>query len=277
MPTPQPGVALRLHGHRLAQTGSPPTGVYLWLRGSFAAASRPARCVGRREVGLARAEADDVLSGRLQRLRLRVDGERGDSWMPATRRDTRSMTGSSWLGRFIMGQCCFIGSSNALIGLDDAWDVLASGGSAVDAVEIAVRAVEDNPDDHSVGYGGLPNWTASSSSTRRSWTAALAGRSRSGHARLPPRHHGRSRGARASAACVARRRGGQRSASELGLEREDLRPTRRPSDSSGVAGDVPPDMPFARTLSSSSTPDTVRDAAPSTSSLGTRLGNLASG
>jgi beta-aspartyl-peptidase (threonine type) len=36
-------------------------------------------------------------------------------------------------------------------------DVLTGGGSALDAVEVVVRAVEDNPDDHTVGYGGFPN------------------------------------------------------------------------------------------------------------------------
>jgi beta-aspartyl-peptidase (threonine type) len=35
--------------------------------------------------------------------------------------------------------------------------ILRRGGSALDAVETAVRAVEDNPEDHTVGYGGLPN------------------------------------------------------------------------------------------------------------------------
>jgi beta-aspartyl-peptidase (threonine type) len=34
---------------------------------------------------------------------------------------------------------------------------LESGGSALDAVEAATRLVEDNPDDHTVGYGGYPN------------------------------------------------------------------------------------------------------------------------
>jgi beta-aspartyl-peptidase (threonine type) len=37
------------------------------------------------------------------------------------------------------------------------WAVLEQGGSALDAVEAATRLVEDNPEDHSVGYGGYPN------------------------------------------------------------------------------------------------------------------------
>ncbi len=33
----------------------------------------------------------------------------------------------------------------------------AAGGAALDAVELAARITEDDPDDHTVGYGGLPN------------------------------------------------------------------------------------------------------------------------
>jgi len=50
-----------------------------------------------------------------------------------------------------------IGSANAAIGLPQAMDVLRRGGSALDAVETAIRAVESNPEDHTVGLSGLPN------------------------------------------------------------------------------------------------------------------------
>jgi beta-aspartyl-peptidase (threonine type) len=50
-----------------------------------------------------------------------------------------------------------VGSANALIGLDAGWSILARGDSALDAVEAATRLVEDNPEDHTVGYGGYPN------------------------------------------------------------------------------------------------------------------------
>lgn len=50
-----------------------------------------------------------------------------------------------------------IGSSNAIIGFADGIAVLAAGGSALDAVVATIRRVEANPEDHSVGYGGLPN------------------------------------------------------------------------------------------------------------------------
>ena len=49
------------------------------------------------------------------------------------------------------------GSHNAAIGLPAAWDILAGGGTALDAVEAATRIVEDNEQDHSVGYAGYPN------------------------------------------------------------------------------------------------------------------------
>lgn len=50
-----------------------------------------------------------------------------------------------------------IGSSNAAIGMPDGMAVLSAGGSALDAVVATIRRVEANPDDHSVGYSGLPN------------------------------------------------------------------------------------------------------------------------
>ncbi|NWG19542.1 MAG: N(4)-(beta-N-acetylglucosaminyl)-L-asparaginase [Chloroflexi bacterium] len=50
-----------------------------------------------------------------------------------------------------------IGSSNGNVGIASGWAILQAGGSALDAVEAATRLVEDNPDDHSVGYGGYPN------------------------------------------------------------------------------------------------------------------------
>ena len=50
-----------------------------------------------------------------------------------------------------------VGSENARAGFADGMRVLRRGGAAIDAVEAAIRRVEANPDDHSVGYGGLPN------------------------------------------------------------------------------------------------------------------------
>ncbi|NIQ06429.1 MAG: N(4)-(beta-N-acetylglucosaminyl)-L-asparaginase [Candidatus Korarchaeota archaeon] len=49
------------------------------------------------------------------------------------------------------------GTKNAKEGINEGMKVLKNGGTAVDAVETAVRVVEDNPFDWSVGYGGFPN------------------------------------------------------------------------------------------------------------------------
>ncbi len=50
-----------------------------------------------------------------------------------------------------------IASHNGAIGIEDAMRALKNGGSAMDAVEIGIRAVEANPADHTVGYNGYPN------------------------------------------------------------------------------------------------------------------------
>jgi L-asparaginase / beta-aspartyl-peptidase len=50
-----------------------------------------------------------------------------------------------------------IASANGAVGIEAAMQVLRSGGSALDAVEAGIQPVESNPDDHTVGYSGLPN------------------------------------------------------------------------------------------------------------------------
>jgi isoaspartyl peptidase/L-asparaginase-like protein (Ntn-hydrolase superfamily) len=50
-----------------------------------------------------------------------------------------------------------IGSERSEVGLPAGMAVLRDGGSALDAVEIALRHCEDNRADHYVGTGGLPN------------------------------------------------------------------------------------------------------------------------
>ncbi len=50
-----------------------------------------------------------------------------------------------------------VASENGRAGAAAAMEMLRGGGRALDAVEIACRVVEDDPDEHSVGYGGLPN------------------------------------------------------------------------------------------------------------------------
>ncbi len=50
-----------------------------------------------------------------------------------------------------------VASSNADVGIAAGIAVLRAGGSAADAVVAAIKPVEANPADHSVGYSGLPN------------------------------------------------------------------------------------------------------------------------
>ena len=72
------------------------------------------------------------------------------------------------------------GSHNAAIGMPAAWEILAAGGSALDAVEAATRVVEDNEQDHSVGYAlAIRTCWARSSWTQRSWTGRPGGWARS--------------------------------------------------------------------------------------------------
>src|SRR6188474_2796054 len=50
-----------------------------------------------------------------------------------------------------------VASANAELGFAKGMEILRAGGSALEAVEGVIRLVESNPDDHSVGYSGLPN------------------------------------------------------------------------------------------------------------------------
>src|SRR5436190_8683595 len=56
-----------------------------------------------------------------------------------------------------MAGTIMIASERGDVGLPAGVEILAAGGSALDAVEAAVREVESNPDDHWVGVGGIPN------------------------------------------------------------------------------------------------------------------------
>lgn len=50
-----------------------------------------------------------------------------------------------------------VSSENGRFGAIAAMELLQTGGNALDAVELACRVVEDDPEEHSVGYSGLPN------------------------------------------------------------------------------------------------------------------------
>ena len=54
-------------------------------------------------------------------------------------------------------QPVIVGSERTEVGLPAGMAILRDGGSALDAVERALRICEDNPADHYVGTGGLPN------------------------------------------------------------------------------------------------------------------------
>lgn len=56
-----------------------------------------------------------------------------------------------------MAEATIIGSERSEAGLATGMEVLRRGGSALDAVEAAMRRCEDNPADHYVGTAGLPN------------------------------------------------------------------------------------------------------------------------
>src|SRR5882757_3150468 len=50
-----------------------------------------------------------------------------------------------------------ISSANGLHALGAGMDILKKGGDTLDALVAAGSSVEDDPNDDSVGYGGLPN------------------------------------------------------------------------------------------------------------------------
>jgi beta-aspartyl-peptidase (threonine type) len=56
-----------------------------------------------------------------------------------------------------MSGAVMLASERGEVGLAEAMQVLREGGSAMDAVELAVRAAEANLEDHYVGVGGIPN------------------------------------------------------------------------------------------------------------------------
>jgi len=56
-----------------------------------------------------------------------------------------------------MNEAILVASSNGKIGLPAAMQILRAGGAALDAIIVGTRLVEANPDDHTVGYSGLPN------------------------------------------------------------------------------------------------------------------------
>src|SRR5450755_988902 len=73
------------------------------------------------------------------------------SGMPERTRDSRSAAAPSSKRPVI------ISSANGAHALDRGMQILRQGGDTLDAVVAAVTVVEDDPNDDSVGFGGLPN------------------------------------------------------------------------------------------------------------------------
>ncbi len=74
--------------------------------------------------------------------------------LPSTSRD--GFTAQSKSGG-VSARPLIISSANGVTHLDDGMAILKSGGDTLDAALAVVTKVEDDPNDDSVGYGGLPN------------------------------------------------------------------------------------------------------------------------
>lgn len=144
-----------------------------------------------------------------------------------------------------------VASANGAVGMDAAWEVLRTGGSALDAVEAGTRLVEDDADDHTVGFGGYPNLVGQVELD----ASIMDGRTRDAGA------VGGLRGYRAAitvARAVMERLphvlvagdGAARLAEELGLEAEDLlTPEAEQTWREGIEGKLPDGSIAARMLS----------------------------
>lgn len=55
------------------------------------------------------------------------------------------------------GRPTLVGSANALAGMKKVWESFAAGGDVLDSVIEVVKVVEADPEDHSVGLGGIPD------------------------------------------------------------------------------------------------------------------------
>ncbi len=117
-----------------------------------------------------------------------------------------------------------VASENGRLGAIAGMEILRHGGSALDAVEAACRVVEDDPADHSVGYGGLPNilgdveLDASIMDGRTLRTGAVAGVLHYGNVITLARE-----GDGGIAPCAAGGRGAERLAAELGMQPSEQR------------------------------------------------------
>ena len=135
-----------------------------------------------------------------------------------------------------------IASANGIVGIPPAIATLRDGGSATDAVEAGARAVEDNPDDHTVGYGGLPNAdgiveldaSIMEGASRRA--GAVGGLRRSRHAITVARYV-----MEALPHVLVIGAGADKLAAEMGMEEEELlTPNARSMWEAGMRGEIEP-------------------------------------
>ncbi len=77
----------------------------------------------------------------------------GTSNLLGTRAEATSLTSGAATGK----RPVMISSANGVKALQKGMDILKSGGDTLEAAVAAVTVVEDDPNDDSVGYGGLPN------------------------------------------------------------------------------------------------------------------------
>ena len=92
----------------------------------------------------------DIKSSRRDFIKLRLSSEQGPHYYP--RKLFRLPAGVSGPGKGLV-----ISSANGLNAIEKARQLIDHGNDALDAVIAAVNIVEDDPNDMSVGLGGLPN------------------------------------------------------------------------------------------------------------------------
>ncbi|HXT87439.1 MAG TPA: N(4)-(beta-N-acetylglucosaminyl)-L-asparaginase [Verrucomicrobiae bacterium] len=78
--------------------------------------------------------------------------------LPRSAADAESSVSASMPSSSVTGKRpCIISAHNGLPHLDRGMQILRAGGDTLDAAIAVVTPVEDDPNDNSVGYGGLPN------------------------------------------------------------------------------------------------------------------------
>jgi len=77
--------------------------------------------------------------------------------IPIAAGDPRYVAGGARPGAAPSGMMRAVSSGNGLRAVNEAMRIIRDGGDPLDAVVAGVKIIEDDPEDMSVGYGGLPN------------------------------------------------------------------------------------------------------------------------